>query len=482
MGYDTDNFNYQVYDLGTRKVIMSHDVTFDENVFPFQNNNVDKDPQDGITHNPDDRSRYNLFNLSDDECDDDEGEVSNHTPPQEKTTESIPEETTAPPRASTPQLGVTPLIEQESVSSEPNVLGTGQRTSLRNRGKGVLYRGMCKMACIEGGDPSFDCLPEAFSTVKISAQDLTPKSLKSALSAYDASSWREACNKEIDSLSKKNVWTMVKRPLNKKVIHGMWLFKRKLKPDGSIKHKARFVALGNTQVAGEDFGETFAPTGKPSSLRLLIAIAATQGWEVHQMDAVTAFLNSDLTDEVYIEQPEGFKDPQHPHEVWKLNKSLYGLKQSPKLWQDDVKAFLLKIKFEQCAIDPCIYIRKKESNENFTAVYVHVDDLAITGNEIDVFKREISSQWEMDDLGVANTVVGIEIKRTSTHQYTICQSKFAEIILSRFNMQNVKPAATPLSPGMKLYKSTDEDMKECEDDHLPYRNTVGSLMYLSQCT
>lgn len=114
--------------------------------------------------------------------------------------------------------------------------------------------------------------------------------------------------------------------------------------------------MSNTQVSGEDYGEIFAPTGKPSCLRLLFAIAATQGWRVHKMDAVKAFLNSDLWDEVYVKQPERYKDPDHPFNVWRLYKSLYGLKQSPKMRQDDVKAFLLTINFSQCKIDPCIYI------------------------------------------------------------------------------------------------------------------------------
>lgn len=200
------------------------------------------------------------------------------------------------------------------------------------------------------------------------------------------------------------------------------------------------------------------------------------------MDAVTSFLNSNLFDEVYVEQPEGFKDPDHPYKVWRLFKSLYGLKQSPKLWQDDVKEFLVEINFIQCEIDPCIYIRHLEDSNKSTSVYVHVDDLAITGNDIKAFKLEISSKWEMDDLGIAQMVVGIEINRLSTFAYAMSQSKFAEAILLRFNMEGAKPASTPLSPSMKLYKSTEEELEEVKGEKIPYRNAVGSLMYLSQCT
>lgn len=357
-----------------------------------------------------------------------------------------------------------------------------QRISSRNKGKQKSYRGMCNLAELINDSPVFECLPQVFSTQSLPSIDSPPKSLKSALSSYDSSDWMKACEKEVHSLKQKNVWTLTPRPQGKRVIRGMWLFKRKIRSDGTIKHKARYVAMGNTQVAGEDYGETFAPTGKPSSLRLLVAVAATQGWEVHQMDAVTAFLNSDLVDEVYVEQPEGFKDPTRPYDVWELNKSLYGLKQSPKLWQDDVKEFLIDIGFSQCEIDPCIYVRDTDKGSKFTAVYVHVDDLAITGNDINKFKAEISAKWEMDDLGIAHTVVGIEITRLSSHQYSMSQKSFAEAILLRFSMQDCKPASTPLSPGMKLYSSTVEDLEEVKDERLPYRNAVGSLMYLAQCT
>lgn len=128
--------------------------------------------------------------------------------------------------------------------------------------------------------------------------DDTPKSLKAALNMFDGPLWRAACKKEVTSLRDKKVWKLVDQPTNKKVIRGMWLFKRKPLLDGCVKHKAQYVAMGKTEVEGEDYGETFAPTGKPSSLRLLVAVAAINDWQVHQMDAVTAFLNSDLHDEV----------------------------------------------------------------------------------------------------------------------------------------------------------------------------------------
>lgn len=240
--------------------------------------------------------------------------------------------------------------------------------------------------------------------------------------------------------------------------------------------------MGNTQIPGVDFGETFAPTGKPSSLRLLVAIAAIMGWEIHQMDAVTAFLNGILTEELYVEIPEGFNKPEWSGKVWRMNKSLYGFKQSPKIWQDDVQEFLVSIGFVQCEIDHCIYIRSDPVHQKFTAVYVHVDDLAITGNDIEVFKTEISLKWEMEDLGLARVVVGIEVTRINEHSYSLCQERFALTILERFSMLDCKPVSTPLSPNVKLLRASDEDAEVFSKLKLPYRSVVGSLMYLAQCT
>lgn len=151
----------------------------------------------------------------------------------------------------------------------------------------------------------FDCLLECLNT---EAVDLTsPKSFSKATRGPEGEKWLEASRKEIQAMEDRNVWELVQRPSKSNIIRGLWLFRKKLLADGvAVKYKARFVAMGNTQKPGEDYGETFAPTGKPTSLRLLTAIAAINGWEIHQMDAVAAFLNGILTEDIYVEQPKGF--------------------------------------------------------------------------------------------------------------------------------------------------------------------------------
>lgn len=198
------------------------------------------------------------------------------------------------------------------------------------------------------------------------------------------------------------------------------------------------------------------------------------------MDAITAFLNGDLDEDLYLEQPEGFVEPGKEHMVCKLSKSIYGLRQSPKIWGDAVKDFLLSIGFNQCKVDPCTYFRS--SGTSFSAIYLHVDDLAITGNEIEVVKQQIASRWEMEDLGVAKSVVGIHISRLDTHTYFINQSSMAKTVLKRFGFENLKSASTPLPVTSKLYRASDEEAEAFAQENKPYRSGVGSLMYLAMCT
>ena len=184
------------------------------------------------------------------------------------------------------------------------------------------------------------------------------------------------------------------------------------------------------------------------------------------MDAVGAFLNSDCKEELYLELPDGYKGEGDM--VAKLEKTLYGLKQSPKIWQDDVREYLIEIGFTQCEVDHCTYIKHDETQNTFTAIYVHVDDMAITGNNIDNFKQAISKKWDMDDLGIAKLVVGIEISRPDTHEYSICQSRYAEAVLKRFDMKNCRPASTPFPPGLKLYRASDHEVEEFQKLALTY--------------
>lgn len=291
--------------------------------------------------------------------------------------------------------------------------------------------------------------------------------------------WMKACDSELKSLEEKKVYSLVNRPDNRHVIGGKWVFKIKLGTSGEIlKYKARYVAKGYTQEEGVDYKETFSPTGRPTSLRTIIAIASNYGWEVHQMDAVCAFLNSKLDEEIYMEQPEGYK--KDGDKVCLLHKSLYGLKQSGRNWNKEVSQFLQSMDFVKTKEDECVYTRRKE--EKITIIYVHVDNLAITGNYINEIKEQIQNRWKMEDLGIAHKIVGIQIERISTHSYCINQTQMIQELLNKHNIKENERAQTPFPQNSKLTKATAEEAETFRLKALPFRSVVMSIMYVALCT
>nr|KAJ0201031.1 hypothetical protein LSAT_V11C600318230 [Lactuca sativa] len=167
-----------------------------------------------------------------------------------------------------------------------------------------------------------------------------PKTFSEAMDSRDVHLWKEAIHDEIDSIMHNNTWVLADLPPCCKALGCKWILKRKMKVDGTIdKYKARLVIQGFRQKEGIDFFDTYAPVARISTIRLLLALAATHNLMIHQIDVKTSFLNGDLDEEIYMKQPEGFVMPGNEHKVCKLKKSVYGLKQAPKQWHkkfDDV--------------------------------------------------------------------------------------------------------------------------------------------------
>ena len=217
-------------------------------------------------------------------------------------------------------------------------------------------------------------------------------------------------------IEKKQTWQLVPRPQHKNVIGVKWVFRTKLNADGSInKHKARLVVKGYAQVYGIDFSETFAPVARFDTIRMLLAIAAQEGWEVFQLDVKSAFLNGFLQEEIYVEQPEGFVVEGHEDEVYLLKKALYGLKQAPRAWYSRIDQHLLNFGFTKSLSESTLYVKQSESDILIVSLYV--DDLMVTGNKvmlIDQFKTEMMKNFEMTDLGQMSYFLGMEIKQTDS--------------------------------------------------------------------
>ncbi|GJV49575.1 retrotransposon protein, putative, ty1-copia subclass [Tanacetum coccineum] len=193
-----------------------------------------------------------------------------------------------------------------------------------------------------------------------------PANYKAALLDPESDKWLNAMNVEMQSMKDNEVWDLVDLPPNGKTVGSKWLFKKKTNMDGAVHtYKARLVAKGYTQTTRIDYEETFSPVADIRAIRILIAIAAYYDYEIWQMDVKTAFLNRYLSEEVYMEQPEGFVNPKYPNRVCKLKRSIYGLKQASRQWNKQFDDEIKKFGFTQNRDEPCVYLKASGSNVTF---------------------------------------------------------------------------------------------------------------------
>lgn len=184
-----------------------------------------------------------------------------------------------------------------------------------------------------------------------------PKNIKEALLDDD---WIMAMQEELSQFERSKVWTLVPRPTDRTIIGIKWIFRNKLDDQGSVtRNKARLVVQGYNQEEGIDYDESFAPVARMEAIRMLIAFASHMEFKLYQMDVKSAFLNGYLQEEVYVKQPPGFEDHDHPTHVFKLDKALYGLKQAPRAWYDRLSGFLLGNGYLRGKIDNTLFMKRK---------------------------------------------------------------------------------------------------------------------------
>ena len=302
-----------------------------------------------------------------------------------------------------------------------------------------------------------------------------PLTIEEAFSREDAQYWREAVKVELQSLEENDTWDIVDLPEGRKPVKCKWVFKQKTDENGVIiRYKARLVAKGCSQKQGIDYNETYSPVIRYSSLRYLIALSVKNKLKINQMDAVTAFLQGDLKEDIYMQMPENVGTKK----VCKLKKAIYGLKQSGREWNIKLCSFLKSYGLENSKVDPCIYL-----NSNKTLVVaIYVDDLLIfwkDENNLNTLKQALCNKFKMKDLGTAKNVVGLNITYESDG-IALNQSKYINEILKRFKMEECNPCSTPSDLNQKLTN----DMIESNNlvGKVPYQEAVGSLIYVSQGT
>lgn len=421
VGYE--NQNYRMFDPDTNKVRISRDVTFDEsNKVSFS-----KEP---VTI----------------EC----GESAGDVPSQPNVTSE---------EASSPQ-------SQEEGDTSYESLRSGDDSDL-NYEPPQTVRGA-------PGVSTMTLRPRVPFSYEVNlTESYEPSTYDEAIKCKESSKWLAAIEEELKAHEENNTWTIIDKT-DKKAITSKWIFKIKRNKDGEIeKYKARLCARGFSQVKDIDYSETFAPTTRYDSIRMLLSLAAKYNYEIVQFDVKTAFLYGDLEEDIVMEIPKGVY--AEAGKVCKLNKSLYGLKQAPRCWNIKFTSFLKSFGFVQLDSDSCVFSSHIKNERVLLILYVD-DGLIFASNNdtLDIVIKSLKTAFDIKVLNL-NCYVGLEIRKTEKSIH-LSQTNYIEQIIKRFNMSDASACSTPVDCNIVM-KSSDGEEKESVS--FPYREAVGSLLFLA---
>ena len=271
-------------------------------------------------------------------------------------------------------------------------------------------------------------------------------------------------------------------PTNRTTIKTRWVFKVKPSVNGNPpRYKARMVAKGFTQRPGIDYNETFSPVVKMDSLRTILSLSAARNLDMTQLDVKPAFLYGEINEKIYLNQPEGFIIPGKEREVCKLNKCIYGLKQASRVWNKHFNKFLQDFGLNPSVSDPCVY--SCQQGEEFTIMAIWVDDGLICSNNKESATRilqYLNTHFEMRS-GVVDYFVGLKITRDwSKMTVYLSQPEYINKIIHKFHMEECQPKSLPADPNSRLVTNKKPLLEEnAEKESFPYREAVGSLIYLA---
>uniref|UniRef100_A0AAV1UAI6 Integrase catalytic domain-containing protein n=1 Tax=Peronospora matthiolae TaxID=2874970 RepID=A0AAV1UAI6_9STRA len=444
VGYEEVSKAYRVYDIEAGQVVISRDVNFDESTFGLQLPITDEDVDD---------LDFELLDLDDEELRQMEYKQTG------KRKNRLNDEDTAAPRPRA--VRQRPGLEE---SSAPENNSSRQEEDEETK---------------DSGDSTPPVFWRASANAVEAAVDLSePSTFEAAVSGPDQVHWRKAIHAELESMRLRGVFRAAKLPNGQRAIGTKWVFKIKRKADGSIeKYKARLVAKGFRQKYGIDYTETFSPVVKHVTLRMVIAISKHFGWPIDQLDVVTAFLYGVMKEQVFCVIPEGV-ELDSTFDCLELVKSIYGLKQASRVWNETFDEYVCSIGFQVSDFDPCLYIKTSDGHCVFILVYV--DDVLVTGSSLELIaqtKNDLKTRFEMTDSGKCAFVLGIELLDGEDGSVTLCQRRYVDDILKRFGMDDCKAVASPVDMSSRLVSSDATTKVDA-----PFREAVGALMHLTTAT
>ncbi|CAB0036919.1 unnamed protein product [Trichogramma brassicae] len=329
-----------------------------------------------------------------------------------------------------------------------------------------------------------------------------PASCKEAIQSEDRDKWTAAIEEELKSMKDNNVWTVIDKPdknLNGQklnLIDSKWVFKKKIDENGKEKFKARLVIRGFKDKNSYELKETYAPVSRLSTIRTALAVINKLDLDAVQLDVKTAFLNGNLADEIYMEIPDGLEVSKENNrvKVYKLQRTIYGLKASPKIWNQRFTIEAKKLGLEKDLHEACLFTWRKEGKVALLVLYV--DDIILASNcksRLNEIKDTLCNAFEMKNLGEPSKYLGMEITRNRAEGVMkLTQVEYTNKVLERFRMDESKPQNTPMvtrqvkSREIKA-KTMSNEVNEFEyiqlnREKLPFREAIGSLMYLATVT
>jgi hypothetical protein len=339
----------------------------------------------------------------------------------------------------------------------------------------------------------------AFAARLLHTIESDPDKYKDAMQSSRAEGWQVAMTQEINQLTEMNVFELI--PVDqvargRKVLGSRWVYKTKRNADGTInKLKARFVVQGCAQIPGVDFGETFAPVVRLSTLRIALSIACAYDLEIRQADIRNAYIhaplckdeNTGLTETVFIQPPEGFVKRNHKgiKMIWKLLRNLYGLRQAAKAFHELLKQWLLlEMGLEQSASDSCLFLKGSTFSLFFVCLYV--DDITYGGTktECEIFESRVCKAFNTVLEGDLHFMLGMEITRDRANRtLKITHTNYISQQLEKFGLTESNPSPTPITPSNVPGKDGCPKTKEetVAMTEIPYRSLVGALAHTANC-